>query len=61
MPVAGNRNYDDGSLGGVGSGGRYWSSTMGGALASFLYFVSSGASISSDYRAYGISVRCRKG
>ncbi|MCP4126022.1 MAG: hypothetical protein GY753_03040, partial [Gammaproteobacteria bacterium] len=60
MPVAGNRNYNDGSLGTVGSFGRYWSSTVVGTSARYLYFRSSSASMSTSYRANGLSVRCLK-
>ncbi|MCP3906397.1 MAG: hypothetical protein GY712_00030, partial [Oceanicoccus sp.] len=60
MPVAGNRNYNDGSLGTVGSFGRYWSSTVSGTVARYLYFRSSSASMSTSYRANGLSVRCLK-
>ena len=60
LPVAGCRLNSFGSLFIVGSGGRYWSSTVGGTGASHLIFNSSGAAMSSGYRAYGFSVRCLK-
>jgi len=60
LPVAGNRSFIDGSLFDVGSRGRYWSSTVGGADSRALYFGSSNANMSSSRRAYGFSVRCLK-
>ncbi len=60
LPVAGYRNYSDGSLGLVGSYGYYWSSTLSGAYSRRLFFGSSGASMNLNYRAYGCSVRCLK-
>ena len=56
LPVAGRRDYFDGSLYNVGSLGYYWSSSGPGAR--FLYFYSSLADMSSLFRAYGLSVRC---
>jgi hypothetical protein len=58
--MAGYRHYSVGSLGGVGSRGDYWSSSVSGADARKLYFISSTASMSTSYRAYGFSVRCLK-
>jgi uncharacterized protein (TIGR02145 family) len=60
LPVAGYRDYSNGSLGNVGSGSSYWSSTVNGTRAFSLYFVSSGAGMSSSSRAGGYSVRCLK-
>ncbi len=60
LPVAGCRKYSDGSLGIVGSGGRYWSSSVSGTDARYLSFGSSYAGTNSDSRAYGVSVRCLK-
>jgi uncharacterized protein (TIGR02145 family) len=60
LPVAGRRGYSDGSLNIVGSGGYYWSSTVGGANASYLSFYGSGADMFSNRRAVGFSVRCLK-
>src|SRR5690554_3839524 len=60
LPVAGRRDFSDGTLGDVGSGGFYWSSTVSGTYARHLYFVSSDAVMGSGYRAYGFSVRCLK-
>jgi hypothetical protein len=60
LPLAGNRNGSNGSLVIVGSGGSYWSSTVNGAYAYYLYFGSSYAGLDSSYRAGGYSVRCLK-
>ena len=59
LPVAGLRNYDDGSLF-VGSYGFYWSSSVFGAYARGLGFGSGNALMFSGSRAYGYSVRCLK-
>ena len=60
LTAAGYRGFSDGSLGGVGSNGNYWSSTVSGAYARSLHFDSSDAYMDSYYRAYGFSVRCLK-
>jgi len=60
LPVAGNRGSSVGSLGNVGGGGRYWSSTISGTVASYLFFNDSNARIFTVNRAYGLSVRCLK-
>jgi uncharacterized protein (TIGR02145 family) len=60
LPVAGYRGSSDGSLGGVGSYGYYWASTVSGAFVRNLHFRSSDASMDSDTRANGLSVRCLK-
>jgi uncharacterized protein (TIGR02145 family) len=60
LPLAGYRRNSNGSLGYVGSYGSYWFSTVSGAIARNLLFNSSNASMSTDYRAYGFSVRCLK-
>jgi hypothetical protein len=59
-PVAGTRR-SYGLLLSVGSRGYYWSSTVDGALARYLYFDSGGADMYSRDRADGFSVRCLKG
>jgi len=60
LPVAGFRDYSDGSLYDVGSYGFYWSSTVGDIYSRTLYFYSDGASMSYSFRAFGYSVRCLK-
>jgi uncharacterized protein (TIGR02145 family) len=60
LPVAGYRDYGNGSLGDVGSLGLYWSSTVSGTYSRNLHFVSSTASMLNYFRAIGFSVRCLK-
>ncbi len=60
LPVAGSRYFDSGSLGFVGAGGCYWSSTVFGVYSQYLNFGSGGAFVNIDWRAYGRSVRCLK-
>jgi uncharacterized protein (TIGR02145 family) len=60
LPVAGRRRYSNGSLRNVGSDGAYWSGSVSGSNARFLYFDSSNASMGSLSRADGGSVRCLK-
>ena len=60
LPVAGSRYYSNGSLYLVDSYGVYWSSTVDGFSARFLYFYSSNADMDHSYRSRGYSVRCLK-
>lgn len=60
LPKAGYRSGSNGSLSNFGSSGRYWSSTVSGSNARYMYFNSSHAFMSSSRRAYGGSVRCIK-
>ena len=60
LVVAGERSHISGTLSFAGSNGYYWSSTVNGISASYLYFSTSGAYMHSTSRAYGISVRCIK-
>jgi len=60
LPVAGLRSFSDGSLYTVGSIGHYWSSTIDGTNSRLLNFSSSVASMNSNPRANGFSVRCLK-
>ncbi len=60
LPVAGYRDSSSGSLGNVGSFGGYWSRTVDGSYSRRLYFFSGNASVLSDDRARGRSVRCLK-
>jgi uncharacterized protein (TIGR02145 family) len=66
LPMAGIRNSSNGLLGGFGSNGVYWSSTVDSTSTGssskysvYLYFGSS-AFMSGDHRASGFSVRCLK-
>ena len=59
FPAAGSLDYGSGNAYHRGNSGYYWSSGPSGSRAYHLYFSSVGASSkSSDYRAYGYSVRC---
>ncbi|MEA3448491.1 MAG: FISUMP domain-containing protein, partial [Bacteroidota bacterium] len=60
LPVAGYRYNSDGSLSTTGSFGNYWSSTVDGTNARYLYFYSSAADMVYCSRANGFSVRCIK-
>ena len=60
LPVPGYRSGSNGSLGGVGSYGFYWSSTVNSAMSRILYFESGSAGMFSDNRAGGFTVRCIK-
>lgn len=60
LPVAGYRAQGSGSLGNVGSGGYFWSSTISGTYSRYLSFNSSFANRDTYYRARGYSVRCLK-
>ncbi len=59
LPVAGARG-NNGSLGNVGSGGRYWSSTVDDNYSRYLSFYSSNAFMFLSRRVIGFSVRCLK-
>ena len=59
IPVAGYRSYSDGSLYDQGSGGFYWSSSVSGTNASYLYFYAAGVTpANAGTRASGLTVRC---
>ena len=60
LPVAGVRFSSSGSLNYVGSDGLYWSSTVSSTNSRLLSFSSSNASMYTNYRALGLSVRCLK-
>jgi len=60
LPMAGIRYGSSGSLGNVGAGGGYWSSTVSGSYARYLLFGSGNAFMYSFRRADGLSVRCLK-
>jgi hypothetical protein len=59
LPVAGFRS-SNGSIGTVGTNGRYWSSTVFGVYSRALNISSIGAGMTNDFRAFGSSVRCLK-
>jgi len=60
FPAAGCRDYNDGTLGYMGSYGGYWSSTSGGeAVAYYAHFTSGIVTTAFRcYRTIGQSVRC---
>ena len=60
LPMAGYRFSTSGSIANVGTWGYYWSSTVSGKNASYLYFSSSTAYMFASRRANGGSVRCLK-
>ena len=60
LTAGGDRDSGTASLGSVGSGGYYWSSSISGTYASDLSFGGSSAAMGGDARADGFSVRCLK-
>ena len=60
LPMAGLRDYGNGSLEHVGTASYYWSSTVSGTNARDIGFYSSNANLFTANRAYGLSVRCLK-
>ena len=60
LPMAGYRNYSNGSLNDVGTLGVYWNSTVSGSNARYLRFNNSTAYMYTGRRAHGLSVRCLK-
>ena len=60
LPMAGYRANGTGVLTQVGSNGVYWSSTVSGTSAIYLYFNSGNAYVGGNSRADGFSVRCIK-
>jgi hypothetical protein len=60
LTLAGNRLRTDGSLANIGNFGYYWSSTVSGGTAQFLFINANTASMEPGSRAFGLSVRCIK-
>ena len=60
LPSAGERSRVDGLLFNQGTLGRYWSSTVSGTSARYLYFISTEAYTYDNGRAVGYPVRCLK-
>jgi hypothetical protein len=60
--MAGLRSGATGSISSVGTFGDYWSGTFSSnsALSNVLYFMGNNAGALTDYRAFGLSVRCIK-
>ncbi len=69
LVLAGQRNFE-GTVEGTGEEGFYWSSTGSSIIdpisgfpiadAAYMFFHNSGAYFSTDYRRYGMSIRCIK-
>jgi hypothetical protein len=60
LTMAGGRFYSDGSLGGPGDIGFYWSSSVSGINSHRLYFDISDGDVNIGDRAVGFAVRCIK-
>ena len=60
LPMVGYRSNSSGNIGDVGSYGNYWSSTVSTTNSTLLLISSGSASMSSNSRAFGYSVRCIK-
>ena len=60
LTATGRRSYYDGTFSGVGSHGRYWSSTVSSSNSYYLAYGSGYAYVSVNYRADGYSIRCIK-
>jgi len=60
LTLGGWRHHASGALANVGSGARYWGSTINGVGSDALGFNSGDAFVSSGVHAYGFSVRCIK-
>jgi uncharacterized protein (TIGR02145 family) len=60
LPLAGYRDYGDGSLSDVGAYGSYWSGTVSGTHSRSLDFLTSDAYMFDGNRAVGLTVRCIK-
>jgi uncharacterized protein (TIGR02145 family) len=58
IPVAGFRDRTDGALGNVGSTANLWSRSADGSNGRHLSVNNGLALVTSNYRAYGFSVRC---
>ena len=58
--MAGNRNFNDGTLTNAGTYGFYWSSTVSGTNSRNLDLVSYDAYMNTYYRSNGFTVRCLK-
>ena len=60
LPIAGNRNYSNGTLALAGTFGYYWSSTVSSTQPRYLLFSSGLAAVSANFQASGFPVRCLK-
>jgi len=60
LPLAGNRSFIDGALGGVNTYGYYWTSSVSSSNSGVLFFYNTDADVSYTLRAEAYSVRCIK-
>ena len=60
LPMAGLRDYGNGSIWSVDNIGYYWNSTISSTFPQYLYFNNSTALLSTHYRTGGFSCRCIK-
>lgn len=60
LPLAGYRNYGNGSFESVGTSGYYWTSSVNGLSVETIFISNTNAGIGPDSRAFGSSVRCIK-
>ncbi len=58
LPVTGERFYNSGSLSNVGIVGYYWSSTVSSTNSRELFIGGINAIVLSNYRGFGMAVRC---
>jgi hypothetical protein len=58
LPLAGYRDFGYGSETYAGTYGFYWTSTIAGTKATFLYFYGADAFMHTTYRGDGCSLRC---
>jgi hypothetical protein len=60
IPLAGWRDLRDGTFGGVNFAGEIWSSTVDALLSKYLTVRTTSSSMVTDWRTWGLSVRCIK-
>jgi hypothetical protein len=60
LPLAGIRDWSDGSINWIGTASSIWSSTASGTKSNDLGFSSGAAAMETNARAHGMSVRCIK-
>ena len=60
LPQAGDKIWNSGAYSGVGTHGRYWSSTTLGTTAVNMFFTNGGSQTSGHFRGGAASVRCIK-
>jgi uncharacterized protein (TIGR02145 family) len=60
LPLAGNRNWKNGSMDWDDRVGYYWSSSIDGFMSQYMYFVPIEAGLGTSWRGQGYSIRCIK-